>query len=701
LIGTRVSPHHILAISFTNKACKELSERLVADLGARGRRVRVCTFHKLALRLMREAGDEAEAALLKGTPAGLRDDAAGARMGGVRPARRPFDLKTNKDDFKAFWQLAAFEEELRRVEAAKAQQDTRARFILPVSEAQHQAMLSGEVAVKPFNFDVDVGVWHLCGSELEMTAAAPKSSEIWGSASSAETETDKEKKAARALLTICAREWEKLSHAWIMLRQAGFTLLDLEELVASLNVSAASSAEARAEARDIRKLHCTAARMTALCIERGFVFMHDLVPLATQLVRDFSRCRAWIRENVQSLLVDEWQDSSSGQFNLIVAVAQQMNKTAGSGASVTAVGDHNQCIYSFQGSMPDAVAKFRRAFPGSTEAELLRNYRSQGFIVEFCNNFVNESCHMFAQRAASFPVQVVECRNVTREAEFIIHEIVRLVRAGATYSEIAVLVRTQRVARQLGKLFRGIGMPFKRLGATAHKTDQLRNLESALRAVAAEEGSFEELAAVFSFLEVAVPQLNKSTHILHAAIESGADHGRATSPIAARAAESGAASSSAGAQRASPTAASGTQRDSPSGRTSRSTGVLATLTNWVHQQRASFIAHENLKSAEASLGKASKASGGKRSRDDMIGAKQGRLRDAQAEYDLAMEAIPKDSSAAPDQKLIKQLEAFISRLRQVRRTSISSELAVTISAPYGLKQRAAAERATLHGFWAP
>ena len=102
---------------------------------------------------------------------------------------------------------------------------------------------------------------------------------------------------------------------------------------------------------------------------RGWLDFDDLILKARQLLND-SGVAAWVLYRldggIDHILVDEAQDTSPGQWDVIEKLAQEF--TAGEGArtdverTIFVVGDKKQSIYSFQGADPEAFDRMQREF---------------------------------------------------------------------------------------------------------------------------------------------------------------------------------------------------------------------------------------------------------------------------------------------------------------------------------------------------
>jgi DNA helicase-2/ATP-dependent DNA helicase PcrA len=107
--------------------------------------------------------------------------------------------------------------------------------------------------------------------------------------------------------------------------------------------------------------------------EQGLFDLDDQILLALELL-DHEAVRSEVQSRYESLMVDEYQDTSDAQAELVAAVA-------GSGANVLVVADDDQSIYKFRGASRHNVIKFRARYPGCAVYPIKENRRSTPQIV--------------------------------------------------------------------------------------------------------------------------------------------------------------------------------------------------------------------------------------------------------------------------------------------------------------------------------
>ena len=170
-------------------------------------------------------------------------------------------------------------------------------------------------------------------------------------------------------------------------------------------------------------------------------------------------------ERYDYLLVDEYQDTSADQLELVRVLA-------GSHQNICAVGDDDQAIYAWRGAAVDNILSFSKHFAGTVEVVLDQNYRSTGNILAaansiICNNAQRKSKVLWSGGGDGDPVEVVECADDEDEATFVAETISRLHFNGIAYGDIAILYRSNVQSRLLEETLVTEQVPYRVLGGQA------------------------------------------------------------------------------------------------------------------------------------------------------------------------------------------------------------------------------------------
>ena len=189
----------------------------------------------------------------------------------------------------------------------------------------------------------------------------------------------------------------------------------------------------------------------------------DLVCRPVRLLRDDAAIRDKWRRRIAHLLVDEFQDTSEVQLQLVKLLANEKR-------NVCVVGDDDQSIYSWRGANPGNILEFETHFPGTKIIKLETNYRSRAPILEVANAIIANSDgrrHAKVLRSArkgGEAVRMVSCEGPRAEAQFVAKEIAQLHRQGLDLCEIAVLYRSNLQSRRVEEELTAAGVPYRLFG---------------------------------------------------------------------------------------------------------------------------------------------------------------------------------------------------------------------------------------------
>ncbi len=203
----------------------------------------------------------------------------------------------------------------------------------------------------------------------------------------------------------------------------------------------------------------------------------DLLARTTWLFQDQPEVLRRYQERYEYLLVDEFQDTNTAQYELVRLLA-------GRSRNLFVVGDEDQSIYGFRGADYRNVRRFREDFPDAKVVLLEQNYRSTQAILDAANAVIAKNRHRTPKKLHTqrgYGVQVVrhEAYDETDEAAFVANTIQRLVASGeARLGDCAVMYRTNAQSRTLEDAFVARGMPYRLVGGT--RFYQRREIKDAL-----------------------------------------------------------------------------------------------------------------------------------------------------------------------------------------------------------------------------
>ena len=183
------------------------------------------------------------------------------------------------------------------------------------------------------------------------------------------------------------------------------------------------------------------------------------------------------------LLVDEFQDTNSAQYQLV--------RLLGAHGNVCAVGDDDQSIYGWRGADVRNMQSFRQDFEDVVLVRLEDNYRSTQVVLDAANAVIAENRGRIGKtlrtrRSGGEKVTVVASADERDEAEWVVKEFrARQAKGDWTWPEMAVLYRTNSQSRALEEAFRRAGVPYRIIGAISfYDRREVKDLLAYLRLIA-------------------------------------------------------------------------------------------------------------------------------------------------------------------------------------------------------------------------
>jgi DNA helicase-2/ATP-dependent DNA helicase PcrA len=176
----------------------------------------------------------------------------------------------------------------------------------------------------------------------------------------------------------------------------------------------------------------------------------DLLIFARNCLRN-EQCQNYFSSKWQHILVDECQDTSKIQFEIITFLYTKRVKT------MFIVGDEAQSIYNWRGAYPQNIENFVKNYNAHT-CQLTYNYRSCPEIISIANNFQQFGKPMKPKSGVLGKVSLTEFDNQQQEAESIAQAILKI---GNNFNEIAVIYRINTRSLLFEQTFSRYRIPYK------------------------------------------------------------------------------------------------------------------------------------------------------------------------------------------------------------------------------------------------
>ena len=192
-------------------------------------------------------------------------------------------------------------------------------------------------------------------------------------------------------------------------------------------------------------------------LKNHFIDFDDMMIYCRKVLLQDEDLREKIREKYQYIMVDEYQDTSWYQAEIIKIIAYPRN-------NLFVCGDDDQSIYAFRAAMPEIMLKFEETFPGCGKACLSTNYRSMTNIVDASKRLIENNHVRFGKDIASnsdlpgdvLLKRVTDSEKGVRLAAMIAEEC----KAGTPFAEMAVLTRTNKESYDIAYRLADRNIPF-------------------------------------------------------------------------------------------------------------------------------------------------------------------------------------------------------------------------------------------------
>ena len=203
-------------------------------------------------------------------------------------------------------------------------------------------------------------------------------------------------------------------------------------------------------------------RYQQLLKENNAVDYGDLIRLSVQLLRQNPSTLAFYQQLFRYVSVDEFQDSSFGQYQLVRHLVWQHR-------NLCCVGSPVQAIYSWRGAdIANILQRFDADFPNAPRVVLHMNYRSTGNILNAAQQVVRNLPYreeLTTDNVAGDPIAVVASHTDWDEADYIAAEIQRLVHElHYRYEDCAILFRTRAQGRLFEQVLMHRELPYTLVG---------------------------------------------------------------------------------------------------------------------------------------------------------------------------------------------------------------------------------------------
>lgn len=208
----------------------------------------------------------------------------------------------------------------------------------------------------------------------------------------------------------------------------------------------------------------------------------DLIGLPILLFKSFSGVLKSYKERFKYIMVDEFQDTSHLQYELLWLLADK---------NIAVVGDDDQSIYSWRGADYKNIQSFEQDFPLLKEIHLEQNYRSTDTILAAANGVISHNTNrktknLWSGKGSGKPIEVYQSQDDIAEAQFVAKMISQIsIEERKKLCDFAVLMRSNTQGRVLEEAMLEANLPYTMSGGQSFfERKEIKDIISYLRVIA-------------------------------------------------------------------------------------------------------------------------------------------------------------------------------------------------------------------------
>ena len=207
----------------------------------------------------------------------------------------------------------------------------------------------------------------------------------------------------------------------------------------------------------------------------------DLISKTVELFREHEDVLDFYRNRFRYIMVDEYQDTSRAQYELVRLLAQGHQ-------NICVVGDDDQSIYGWRGADIRNILEFERDYDDVHVIKLEQNYRSTQIILDAANYLIKNNIKrkkLWSEKKEGELIKIQLAETEVDEAEFVANTISTMVRTGErSYKDFAVLYRANAQARPVEDALNRAQIPYNIYGGTKfYERKEIKDMVAYLRVI--------------------------------------------------------------------------------------------------------------------------------------------------------------------------------------------------------------------------
>ena len=209
----------------------------------------------------------------------------------------------------------------------------------------------------------------------------------------------------------------------------------------------------------------------------------DLIYKTVELLKSEEEVLEFYRSRFKYIMVDEYQDTSKAQYELIKLLAKEHQ-------NICVVGDDDQSIYGWRGADIRNILEFERDYDDVHVVKLEQNYRSTQVILDAANTVISNNIErkrkkLWSEKKEGELIKIQLSENEINESDFVANMIAKIAREqGRTYKDFAVLYRANAQARPVEDALNRSQIPYNIYGGTKfYERKEIKDLLAYLRVI--------------------------------------------------------------------------------------------------------------------------------------------------------------------------------------------------------------------------
>lgn len=209
----------------------------------------------------------------------------------------------------------------------------------------------------------------------------------------------------------------------------------------------------------------------------------DLIYKTVELFKENLEVLDYYRSRFKYIMVDEYQDTSKAQYELIKLLAKQHQ-------NICVVGDDDQSIYGWRGADIRNILEFEKDYNDVHTVKLEQNYRSTQIILDAANTVISNNIErkrkkLWSDKKEGELIKIQLAENEIDEADFVSDMIYKICKEqNRTYKDFAVLYRANAQARPLEDALNRSQIPYNIYGGTKfYERKEIKDLVAYLRVI--------------------------------------------------------------------------------------------------------------------------------------------------------------------------------------------------------------------------